>query len=554
MAQAKTGTGKTLGFLLPLIQNILTSDPNLRDPNPRFKQRERTSDIRAIVISPTRELAEQIAVVAERLVKNTSIIVQRAVGGTQKREHMVKMRREGCHLLVGTPGRLKDLLSDSYGGVSAPKLDCMVLDEADHLMDAGFWDEIEEIQQHLPKRGEKDRQTLLFSATVPTEIATLARRVLKPNLHYVKCVQDDEVPTHKQVPQKIVHLTGMENQIPALIELCERENAARLQNLDLPQFKAIVYFPSTAETQVTSQMLSEVKARSKNTRAGTDSGVFSRLRVNEIHSRLTQAARTKAANSFRAAKSAVLLSSDVTARGMDFPNVTHIIQLGPPQHREAYIHRIGRTARAGAAGEGWFLIPSVAVPSMLARLHGLPIRPDDSLELANIDLGSSKARDAASDNAKQIISSVEGASQRIERYNLNKLYNANLGVWKWFKKDNWLGRALERLAKIQWGMAEAPSLPAAFVQKMGLLGTEGINVSDSDGSPSFDRGDRKSFGRGRQQSGGRQQFYEGRQQSYGGSRQSSGGRQQQHGSWQSDGRGRSYGGDRQRSAYNTYRD
>ncbi|KAK5009164.1 hypothetical protein LTR39_004995, partial [Cryomyces antarcticus] len=221
IAQAKTGTGKTLGFLLPVLQNILSVEPSLAERSGRM--RSSGSDIRAIIISPTRELAEQIAVEARRLTRNTSVIVQTAVGGSAKAAGLRNIQRMGCHILVGTPGRLNDILSDRDSGVQAPKLSALVLDEADRLLDAGFWEEISNIINLLPSRRERDRQTLMFSATVPNEVIKLVRETLKPGYQYVKTVDDGEEPTHERVPQRYVTAGGFENLLPTLYELCLRE-------------------------------------------------------------------------------------------------------------------------------------------------------------------------------------------------------------------------------------------------------------------------------------------------------------------------------------------
>ena len=132
--------------------------------------RARSDDIRDIIVSPTRELAEQIAVEAAKLVRGTGIIVQSAVGGTQKRMMLSKVRREGCHLLVGTPGRLNDLLADPSSGIAAPNLQALVLDEADRMLEVGFQQELMEIIKSLPDRRDVPRQTLLFSATIPKNV------------------------------------------------------------------------------------------------------------------------------------------------------------------------------------------------------------------------------------------------------------------------------------------------------------------------------------------------------------------------------------------------
>src|SRR5699024_10117466 len=141
--------------------------------------RTSASDIRAIIISPTRELAEQIAAEARKVAGSTGVIVQTAVGGTRKREGLRAIQERGCHILVGTPGRLHDIFSDPYSGVSAPKLSALVLDEADRLLDIGFYPVIQDIQSLLPNRNEVDRQTLMFSATLPQGVLSMVKDTMK---------------------------------------------------------------------------------------------------------------------------------------------------------------------------------------------------------------------------------------------------------------------------------------------------------------------------------------------------------------------------------------
>lgn len=207
LAQARTGTGKTLAFLIPVLQNIINYDPKLEK---RGYRQPRTSpdDIRAIIISPTRELAEQIAVEAKKLTRNTGVIVQTAVGGTQKSLGLRAIKTQGCHIMVGTPGRINDILSDPYSQVRAPDLSAFVLDEADRLLDQGFAPEIEAIQKLLPDRKDVDRQTLLFSATVPTEVVQIVRQMAKPDFSFVRTVQEGEQQTHEKVPQKLAVKIG----------------------------------------------------------------------------------------------------------------------------------------------------------------------------------------------------------------------------------------------------------------------------------------------------------------------------------------------------------
>lgn len=342
IAQARTGTGKTIGFLLPTIQNILKKNPELATRQ-RYS-RARASDIRAIIISPTRELAEQIAKEAERLCVGTDLIVQVAVGGNNKREMLRKTQREGCHLLVATPGRLSDLLTDEYSGIRAPALTTLVLDEADRLLDDGFSRDVEDIIALLPNRNQVDRQTLLFSATVPREVMALVRRTLKPDYHFVQTVGKGDVETHERIPQKLVVVPGLENIMPSLLELCKREidkamNAQRTGGQARP-FKAIVYFSSTANVELGARIFENLRSEKATSQFGQHP--LYPAEISEMHGQLTQQQRTRISERFRRAQSAILFSTDVTARGMDFPNVTHVIQIGLPPNRDQYIHRIGR--------------------------------------------------------------------------------------------------------------------------------------------------------------------------------------------------------------------
>lgn len=481
IAQAKTGTGKTLAFLLPILQNIISEDPSLGE----YNRRKRTSpdDIRAIIISPTRELAEQIAEEARRLVARTSVVVQVGVGGTQKRAMLQKTQREGCHILVGTPGRLNDLLSDETSGVDAPKLSCLVMDEADRLLDQGFSDEIREIQRQLPHIKDRDRQTLMFSATVPREVVHLVRQTLKPGFHFVKTVRDDEEPTHERVPQNVVHTNGLENMLPTLFELCEREVKSAIQNNGSP-FKVIVYFNSTAEVTLASEAF-------RNLRGSNRQHPLDPARVYEIHSKLTQGQRTKASDNFRHSKSGILFSSDVTARGMDFPNVTHVIQMGLPRERETYIHRIGRTARAGKAGQGWLIVSPLDSPDVRRRLSRLPLKNDTSLEIASIDMTK---EGQVSEKAANILSDMARAHQRVYPDVKQKSYMAFIGVFGWLSDKQFLIDSINNLATFGWGMKEPPKISPNSIQRLRLHSVRGLNPS---GHNEFDQDSDLGSSRGR---------------------------------------------------------
>jgi ATP-dependent RNA helicase MSS116 len=464
VAQAKTGTGKTVAFLLPILQKLLDVDPTLAESRRGFRgKRAHPSDIRALIISPTRELAEQIATEARKLTSATSIVTQTAVGGTHKRADMERMRREGCHILVGTPGRLKDVLSDPYSGVSLPNLDIFVLDEADRLLDQGFWPEVQEIQSYCPRIEERDRQSLLFSATIPREVITLVQQTLKPGFDFVQTVQENEVPTHERVKQHVVKVNGLENLLPTFIEIGKRAIAKSNEEGGLP-FKAIVYFNSTAEVKLA--QAAALAMRGPESPLGT-------ARTFEIHSRLTQAGRTNAAESFRRAQSAILFSSDVTARGMDFPNVTHVIQVGLPASREQYIHRIGRTGRAGKEGEGWLLASNLDYHDIRYRLRDLPLQPNDTLETAKVDM-SRVAK--VTPEVAEILNVFGQAMRRINPENFQDVYKALLGTFQSVRQKQHLVDAMNALARYGWNMTEPPRISGLLARKLGLDRTRGLSL------------------------------------------------------------------------------
>ncbi|PLB48898.1 ATP-dependent RNA helicase pitchoune [Aspergillus steynii IBT 23096] len=448
LAQAKTGTGKTLAFLLPVLQNILV------DPKLRLNQRRMatTSDIRAIIISPTRELAEQIATEARRITMGTGLQVQTAVGGTQKRMHLQLMRQHGCHLLVGTPGRLLDLLSDPNSGVRAPRLSSFVLDEADRLLDDGFSDAIQEIQDQLPTHQEVDRQTLLFSATVPSEVMSMVNKIMKPDYKYIRTVKADEVPTHLKVPQKVVPLNGFENALPAILELVKNYQA---QDNERP-FKGIVYFNSTKEVNLAYEVFRGLLNSPGNLRSGHP---LKNVRKYELHSRLTQARRSLYAQKFRNDASAILFSSDVTARGMDFPDVTHVIQVGLARDRESYIHRLGRTGRADKSGEGWAFIHKREHNAFKEKLRNLPIERDDSLASAFVDRTDEMA--TVPPETQETFAQVKEAMENVPEELRVDAYKGQMGgLLGTFDSTKTMISCMKDLAVHGYHLSEIPSTPS----------------------------------------------------------------------------------------------
>lgn len=361
-----------------------------------------------------------------------------------------KTRFEGCHLLVGTPGRLKDLLSDPRSGIAAPNLDAFVLDEADRLIEVGFEPELRDILGLLPSRQTKPRQTLLFSATIPKNVVSLARSYIDPsNFQFIQTINSEEAPTHEKVPQHIVTVPGVEHWVPTLLELAERESS----NEEQP-FKAIVFFNNTCTVKVMNDVFYNLRRNYRE---------LNLPHITSIHSDLQQRTRTRIADDFRKARSAILISTDVTARGMDFPGVSHVIQFGVPPSRDQYIHRLGRTGRANKGGQGWLVVLQPEVGHARETLPGLPIKRNDELTAPKVD--TSRGTDAelplyftAANNAMRRAPplDVEDTYKKLLSGIIPNIHNSNE------KQD--VVDAVNHWARFQAGMDTLPSI------RSGLLG------------------------------------------------------------------------------------
>ncbi|KAL3421203.1 DEAD/DEAH box helicase [Phlyctema vagabunda] len=538
IAQARTGTGKTLGFLVPTIQNILIKSPELAEKKRWSKARP--SDIRAIIMSPTRELAEQIAVEAEKLCQNTDLRVQVATGGNSKREMLRKMQREGCHLLVATPGRLNDLLTDPYSRVSAPDVNTLVLDEADRLLDSGFGKDVEAIIRLLPERSEVDRQTLLFSATVPRDVMTLVRKTLKPDFHFVQTVKAGDIATHEKIPQKLAAAKGFENYMPTLLELSKRELEAAAADPEKQKFKAIVYFNSTANVILADEIFHNLNESSRQ----FNKSLLHPATISCMHGQLTQKQRTTVSDNFRRAESAIMFSTDVTARGMDFPNVSHVIQMGLPPNRDQYVHRIGRTGRGDKSGSGWIVLAQAEMNDARRSLRGLPIVIDDSLVTPSVDM----TRDAQLPaGTATILGQIGEATKKVHRRTKVAAYLGLLGQLKGHGATE-MAQAVNNLARYGWGFEKPPAVSPNLASKIGISRVPGMNIGYAEPedmlpprqSSNYRGGDRNRGGFGGDR-GGDRGFGGGRGGGFGGDR---GGDRGFGG-----GRGGGFGGDRRSGGF-----
>lgn len=478
---------------MPIVQRIL-KDKALE----RRSYGKRSIDIRGLIISPTRELAEQIAVEAKKVVSATDIRVQTAVGGTGKQQALQRMRREGCHLLVGTPGRVKDLLSDPYSGVKVDNLEMFVLDEADRLLDIGFAPEIAEIQSYMPQSIERPRQTLMFSATVPREVVGLVRKTLRPDFKFIRTSDPNEQPTHERIEQKVVFVRGLENRLPAIFELAHRAiKAHETDPANNPSFKAIVYFGSTSDVALAREIFGNMRGPMDGSSTSNFTHPLAPAEIVEMHSKLSQGERTRNSAQFRRAKSAILFSSDVTARGMDFPDVSHVIQVGLPRNDDDYIHRLGRTGRAGKNGEGWLVVLEQQMREFRRGLGAeLPIKPDNTLQTATVDMtqpGQISPEGAA------IMKKVNEGVKATPYMSKAQAYASMFGVLSGSYRDKQaLVDDLNNLAKFGWGLQTLPPVSPSMISRIGLGRVEGLNVQEDFGRSSRgDKGGRRdSFGSG----------------------------------------------------------
>ncbi|CCX10495.1 Similar to ATP-dependent RNA helicase mss116, mitochondrial; acc. no. Q4WRP2 [Pyronema omphalodes CBS 100304] len=473
LAQAKTGTGKTIAFLLPAIQRVITS------PEPIQPRR---IDVRTIIISPTRELALQIQKDALKLCAGTGIVCQSAVGGTGKSQAVNDMRRNGCHILIATPGRLHDLLQDQYVNLDISKVDTLVLDEGDTLLDQGFSDKIAEIVRLFPGaksnvRNGEGRQSMVFSATMPQKVLDMVRKTLRPDYKFLKMVEKGEAAVHTRIKQHLVECNGFENMLPALYELVMRESGIKVDEgpqdiSSLPEFKAVVFCPTTKFANIAAATFQQFSAPEGH----QIHPFYSSLKMVEIHSRLTQPARSKASERFKMCKRGILFASDVVARGMDFPNVTHVIQLCAPSNQEQYIHRLGRTGRAGKDGVGYLMLSKLELGENAVKniVSGMNMDKDHGLETADIlmDMEQKLTKPAAA-----ALTAVTQASIKIDDSTKSQTYVSMLGYFNGLvrSKQN-LVDAINRWTAVGWAMPEPPSVSKKLIQQIGLGSVKNLNT------------------------------------------------------------------------------
>ncbi|MFE6284683.1 DEAD/DEAH box helicase [Streptomyces sp. NPDC057877] len=324
IGQAKTGTGKTLGFGLPLLERVtVPADVEAG----RARPEDLTDAPQALVVVPTRELCTQVTndLLTAGKVRNVRVL---AIYGGRAYEPQVESLKQGVDVVVGTPGRLLDLAGQKK--LNLKHIKSLVLDEADEMLDLGFLPDVEKIINMLPVK----RQTMLFSATMPGAVIGLARRYMSQPTHIRATAPDDEGATVANTKQFIY----------------------RAHNMDKPEMVARIL-------QAEGRGLAMVFCRTKRTAADLADQLKQRgFASGAVHGDLGQGAREQALRAFRNGKVDVLVCTDVAARGIDVEGVTHVINYQSPEEEKTYLHRIGRTGRAGAKGTAITLVDWDDIP------------------------------------------------------------------------------------------------------------------------------------------------------------------------------------------------
>ena len=297
IAQAQTGTGKTFAFILPILEKI---DPNV-------------AAVQALIVTPTRELALQITTEIHKFLEHIEDLRVLAVYGGQDVEKQLNKLKKNVQLVVGTPGRLLDHIR--RGSVDLSQVSFLVLDEADQMLHIGFLHEVETIIDQTPDT----RQTMLFSATMPDEIKSLAKK----HLHRPQSIQAAKTQAPALTIKQLAIATTDRGKQAELISLIEKHRP----------FMAVIFCRTKRRV---SKLYDGLKAHGYS--------------CDELHGDLSQAKRERVMEKFRRAEIQLLVATDVAARGLDIDGVTHVFNYDIPEDTESYIHRIGRTGRAGSEG------------------------------------------------------------------------------------------------------------------------------------------------------------------------------------------------------------
>jgi len=409
VVNSKTGTGKTLAFGISVVE-LLLMDPLEEGEN---------VGARALILSPTRELSLQTLDVLNGLLTHhpdIGLLSITGAGSFAQEKHSIFAR--ACDIIVATPGRLLEHMESDNGFNERLKgLQLLVLDEADRLLN-GFKGQITQILEWLPP--PDTRQGMLFSATMPKDTAEIASLALRPNYRIVDVANRKEGLAPIQVNQRYVVLK-QEEMIPALWGALNKEldeNGASA--------KILVFFTTARLTQYFSELFQ-----------------WSGLDVAEMHSKKAQGRRLDTASRFWSSRSSILFSTDISARGMDYPDVSLVIHLGAPSSFDRYIHRLGRSGRAGKAG------------STLLMLHDFERGLLDTMK----DMQQSEV--SFEDLMSGVPEMPDEMNQPLDETRVGQAYKAWLGYYRYFTKD------------MGWSMKELVERATSFAASIGAVGPDG---------------------------------------------------------------------------------
>ena len=541
LARARTGTGKTLAFLVPGIQSALRSGriPGRHGHSIGFNNdgTQQRGGIAMLILSPTRELAAQIHNQAQLLTSSHTnsgdvsdsnkypMVSQVIFGGSSRKNDVNKLKSNTPFILVATPGRLIDHMQNTHvNGVPFSEMignvSVLVLDEADRCLSMGFRKDMEWIFEVMGRYRQRQadnhqvlleqRQTLLFSATFGKGLQSIMNQCMRSDYVTVDCVQDEDPTTHtnQSVAQTFVTLPQPKKRLDiSTMNASDSSGVSKSSYGDVnecrwisglvdiindiihvqypDEFKVVVFFPTTAMCQFFSHIFTNIY----------------KIPVIELHSKKSQANRTYTSKLFRQLDKGILFTTDVSARGVDYPNVSHVIQFGGAESRETYIHRLGRTARgAGKKGKGLIIATGKGEERAFVRgeLRGLNIERDEayqSLLFGNVISaegdnggginGAKRRNDINATRLQKIRSSIRDNSNADLRSMASQTYRSLLGYY--ISRMNVIGanhkvevvEYVNSLA-VQMGFERGnmPSITPKVVNNIGLHGIRGLNVTE----------------------------------------------------------------------------
>lgn len=394
VCKAKTGTGKTYSFVIPLINRCME---NMKNDH---------RGVTGLIIAPTRDLARQIY---EDIVKlslcnselNSKISAALWCGGMQRT--VQSSRRHKPQIIVGTPGRVLDNLQGAWGR-EFKQLEYRVFDEADRLLDQGFERElvaIDDVLQGIRDPSHEPLKNTLFSATVDQRVTDFARSQIGEDFKYINCVSENETMSHKAIEQELIQTQSLHDSVSAavhhMIKMSEEEK----------NYKAIFFLPTKVFAEACYNILRDL----------TNSRTIWRL-----HGDMSQAKRDRTTADFKRSKRGILVCTDVAARGMDYKNITEVVQVGLSREPADYIHKIGRTGRAGASGSAKLFLsqPELPFANILVKEMGIDFAKKTQLDPASVQLVFDKTSMHPEDAESQTMSLIGAQKSVADTYNLNR--------------------------------------------------------------------------------------------------------------------------------------